>query len=114
MNNTPATKKLAGALLDYLHRSGKSTLPVNFLRELESALAPKQATVKAELTTALPLGKAELALVKAFVKQKLGNLDKLSTRLDPTLLAGFRLKLGDELIDASLASKLDLLHTTLR
>jgi len=72
-------------------------------RELQ-VRAGKVVTVIA--TTAEPLGDEELELVKNTLAQATGKDLKFSTEIDPQLLGGIKLRVGNLIIDGSLKSRL--------
>lgn len=57
--------------------------------------------VRATLTTAVALGDDELAPFKALLADRLGGDVTLTTNVDEGLIAGFRLRYGDKIIDGS-------------
>lgn len=62
--------------------------------------------VEVIVTSAQPLSADELAGLKANIAAKLSREPVMTTRVDPTLLGGLRLQIGDRLVDASLQSRL--------
>ena len=67
----------------------------------------------AEVTTALPLSKDEEATVKQDVLSKVGAKDVVF-RVDPAILGGLVIKVGDKVLDGSVAGKLEGLRQNLR
>ena len=67
----------------------------------------------AEVTTALPLSKDEEATVKQDVLSKVGAKD-VAFRVDPAILGGLVIKVGDKVLDGSVAGKLEGLRQNLR
>ncbi|TFH34811.1 MAG: F0F1 ATP synthase subunit B [Anaerolineales bacterium] len=68
----------------------------------------------AEVTSALPLTKAEQDSVKKDVTDKIGDSAPISFRVDPSILGGLIIRVGDKVLDGSVAGKLDNLRQTLR
>jgi F-type H+-transporting ATPase subunit b len=68
----------------------------------------------AEVTSALPLTKKEQDAVKKDVVGKLGDSATISFRVDPSILGGLVVRVGDKVLDGSVAGKLDSLRQTLR
>ena len=60
----------------------------------------------AEVTSALPLTKDEEAAVRQDVLSKVGAKD-VDFRVDPSILGGLVIRVGDKVMDASVAGKLD-------
>jgi len=107
------THQLSQALLSYLRQNGKSKLPSTFIKDIEERLSGSKSESESVLTSAVALSKADRALVEAYVKKHAGHT-RIKYRLDPALIAGFTLKTGDNLLDASLLTKLSQLQMELR
>jgi len=67
----------------------------------------------AEVTSALPLSKAEEASVKKEILSKVGA-QAVSFRVDPSILGGLVIKVGDKVLDGSVAGKLEGLRQNLK
>lgn len=67
----------------------------------------------AEITSALPLTDAEQATVKKDVLAKAGA-QAVSFRVDPAILGGLVIKVGDKVVDGSVAGKLEGLRQNMR
>jgi F-type H+-transporting ATPase subunit delta len=80
----------------------------------EALSAKARGAVSAEVTTALPLSAAQEKGVAAALRQALGKDPEITTRVDPAILGGIRVKVGSRLFDASLRSKLDSLKFALK
>lgn len=80
----------------------------------ERLAAEARGTVAAEVTTALPLTAAQSKGLAAALRQALGKDPEISTRVDPSILGGVKVKVGSRLFDASLKSKLDSLKFALK
>jgi F-type H+-transporting ATPase subunit delta len=76
--------------------------------------AAHRGTVSAEVVTAAPLTAAQLKGVTASLKKALGKDPEISTRVDPSILGGLKVRVGSRLFDASLKSKLDSLKFALK
>ena len=67
----------------------------------------------AEVTSALPLTLAEQETVKKDVTAKLGAAASLAFKVDPTILGGVVIRVGDKILDGSVAGKLEGLRASL-
>jgi F-type H+-transporting ATPase subunit b len=67
----------------------------------------------AVVTSALPLDAAEQATYKSTLEELLGEGAEVAFRSDPSLLGGVVVQVGDQLLDDSVAGKLDDLKTQL-
>lgn len=75
----------------------------------ERSRAQAEGQVKVEVTSAYPLSDAERAKIDAAMRGRLGKECKLETSIDPTLIGGAVVKVGDSVIDLSLRGRLTAL-----
>jgi F-type H+-transporting ATPase subunit b len=68
----------------------------------------------AEVTSALPLTPEEQAIVKKEIVDKLGAEIEPSYRIDPSILGGLVVRVGDRVIDGSVAARLTSLGQNLQ
>lgn len=68
----------------------------------------------AEVTSALPLNEAEEEMVKNQVLGKLGGKAEVAFKVDPEILGGLIVKVGDKVVDGSVAGQLQALRQNLR
>jgi F-type H+-transporting ATPase subunit delta len=104
------TRKFIG-LLSANRRTGALPDVINAFVKLS---ADKRGVVAAEVITALPLSAAQSKGVAAALRQALGKDPEISTRVDPAILGGIKVRVGSRLFDASLKSKLDSLKFALK
>lgn len=69
---------------------------------------------EAEVTSALPLTEDEKKTVTGDVMKKLGSTAKVSFVVDPNILGGLILRIGDKVIDGSVVNQMQNLRETLR
>jgi F-type H+-transporting ATPase subunit delta len=70
----------------------------------------RQGIVTATATSAVPLEPAEVRELTARLEQLTGGSIELSQRVDPALLGGVQVRLGDRLIDGSVRGRLERLR----
>ena len=95
------------AILDIItHKNRESLLP-SIANEFHNAYNEYKGIGKAYVTTTVPMDKDLRADIEAIVK-KLSDkkLVELEEKVDPGLVGGFILQVGDRQIDASIKSKL--------
>lgn len=68
----------------------------------------------AEAVTAVPLAPAQIASLEAALQQRFGVKVRLKTRIDPEVLGGLQVRVGDKLIDATVRTQLDRLGERLK
>ena len=68
----------------------------------------------AEVTSALPLTANEQATVKGDIAGKLGGAASVAFKVDPNILGGLVVRVGDKVLDGSVAGKLEGLRASLK
>jgi F-type H+-transporting ATPase subunit b len=68
----------------------------------------------AEVTSALPLTEQEQETVRRDLVSKLGGSPAVVFRVDPNILGGVVIRLGDKVVDASVSGRLEGLRASLR
>lgn len=68
----------------------------------------------AEVVSALPLTVDEQAIVKKEILGKMGSQSTVAFRIDPTILGGLVVRVGDKVLDGSVAGKLEDLRQNLQ
>ena len=106
----PLTRKFLGLLGANSRAAALSAVAAAFKR----IAAEKRGAVAAEVVTAVPLTEAQSAGVAAALRQALGRSPEITTRVDPSILGGLRVKVGSRLFDASLRTRLDQMKFALR
>jgi F-type H+-transporting ATPase subunit delta len=75
--------------------------------------AEAERVVKANITSAQPLGEAELAKLRESLRKRFGREVEITTAVDAALIGGAVIDTGDIVIDGSLRTKLARLGTAL-
>lgn len=92
-----------------LRRRRLDTL-VNIYEGFKRLYNKREGIHEAVATSAAPLDDAEVAAVRARLEQITGGRIDLSLRVDPQLLGGVQVRLGDLLIDGSVRGRLERLR----
>ena len=100
--------------LGLLAANGRAGALAETISAFEKLAAAARGAVSAEVITAVPLTSAQSKGVAQALRQALGKDPEISTRVDPALLGGIKVKVGSRLFDASLRSKLDSLKFALK
>lgn len=124
---TPATEREAGVsrlfedrvapgvvnLSRLLARRGRfESLPA-VAAEFTRLLNRRNGVVEAVVTSAAPLTASETDAISARVTAMTGSGVSLRTEVDPALIGGLTLKVGDQLLDASVRGRLERLRDQL-
>jgi F-type H+-transporting ATPase subunit delta len=80
----------------------------------ETLLAAHRGEVTAEVISARPLSEAQAAAVAAALKSVVGSDVRLTASVDESLLGGLVVKLGSQMVDASLKAKLQSLELAMK
>jgi len=110
-----ATQKLVGDALD---EKRQRVLIEEFFSGVKAGKIvmmedTKLAGASAEITSALPLTKDEKDIIEKDVLAKTGA-QAVAFRVDPAILGGLVVKVGDKILDGSVSGKLEGLRTSLR
>ena len=106
----PTTQKFLGLL----SANGRAAALPDVIAGYAKLSAAARGAVFAEVTTAVALTAAQARGVQAALRQSLGKDPEITTRVDPAILGGIKVKVGSRLFDASLKSKLDSLKFALK
>lgn len=110
-----ATQKLVGAALD---KQRQHQLIKEFFAGVESGevVVLKDAEVSgasAEVTSALPLTEEEQGTVKGDILSKLGSQATVTFRVEPSILGGLIIRVGDKVLDGSVSGQLEAMRERL-
>ena len=106
----PTTQKFLGLLA----ANGRAAALPEVIEGFERLAAAARGAISAEVVTAIPLSSAQAKGVAQALRQALGKDPEITTRVDPAILGGIKVKVGSRLFDASLKSKLDSLKFALK
>lgn len=96
-----------------LVRKNRTALAVEIAEQFERQLEEQQGISRARAITAVPLGDAEREALTRRLAEQTGGEVVLETEVDPDLLGGVVVQIGDRLIDASTRTKLRSLRDNL-
>ena len=85
----------------------------NIARELEQLVLDYKNQAKAEVTTARSMDDAQLAEVKQALERRTGKTILISTKVQPDILGGVVARVGDQVIDGSIRTRLSMLRQQL-
>lgn len=100
-------QELSLRLLDLLVNRRRLELLPTIESSYRKLLNEKRNTVIAQLVSSETLSDNNIADIKARLNEYLGAHLKLETAIDPSLIAGFVLRIGDQVIDGSLKGRLN-------
>ncbi len=100
-------------LVEMLVENGRlSLLPAieHHFHDLKNAY---ESAADAEVLTAFPMSDAQLASLMSVLEKKFGRKLKPTVSVDPQLIGGVRVTVGDEVLDHSVSARLERMHTAL-
>jgi len=84
------------------------------VREVQALIAREKGEVRADVTAARKLTKAQETKLSAALKKAVGQSVIINTTVDPSLIGGLVVKVGSKMIDSSIASKLSQLQNAMK
>ena len=105
---------LTANFLAVLARNGRKGQLPDVIRLFRRLSAEHRGETSAEVISAHALSDSQIAELKANLKARAGRDVAIEARTDPTILGGLIVKLGSEMIDASLKTKLNRLALAMK
>lgn len=102
-----------GNFLALLAERGRLRLLPEIHRQFELLRAEAEGRVQGRIKSAHPMAEEEVKSVAAALGSRMGRRVELEPAVDPTLIGGFIVELGDRVIDASVRGGLERLRRSL-
>ncbi len=109
----PGVSQLALNLVYLLVTRRRLRLIDQIVSEYQRLADAYQGLEHAEITTAIPLDEEDKKRLSKRLAELTGTRIMLTTKVDPDVIGGFVVRIGDRLIDGSTKSKLDSLRKSL-
>ena len=100
--------------LGVLARNGRKGELRNVIRAYRRLAAEHRGETTAEVVTARPLNDDQLATLKAQLRARAGRDVNIDMAVDPSILGGIVVKMGSQMIDASIRTKLNRLAAAMK
>ena len=100
--------------LQLMARNRRLFVLPQLVRQLQALIAAERGEVTAEVTSAVALTDDQQARLRDTLARKSGKTVKLNTRVDEGLIGGMIVKLGSQMIDSSIRSKLASLQNAMK
>lgn len=101
------------AIVRHLVQQPRGRRIAELLRQAASIVADQAGLVVATVTTATPIAAAQLDRLTKGLAQSYGKELRINQVVDPTIIGGVRVQVGDDVIDGSVASRLKELRLQL-
>jgi len=106
----PVTTNFLGVLA----KNGRKNQLQPVIRAFRRIAAEHRGEASAEVVTAHPLKDDQLAALKQQLRTRAGREVAIETRIDPEILGGIVIKLGSQMIDSSIRTKLNRLAEAMK
>ena len=106
----PVTANFLGVLA----RNGRKGQLRSVIRAFRRLAAEHRGETTADVVTARPLKDDQLAALKAQLRARAGREVTIDAQVDPAILGGIVVKLGSQMIDASIRTKLNRLASAMK
>jgi F-type H+-transporting ATPase subunit delta len=100
--------------LGVLAKNGRKNQLQNVMRAFRQLAAEHRGEATAEVVSAHPLKDDQLVALKQQLRGRVGRDVAIETRIDPEILGGIIVKLGSQMIDASIRTKLNRLAEAMK
>jgi len=106
----PITAKFLGVLAD----NGRLSELKAVIKTVRKLAADNRGETTAEVASAHPLNDDQITRIKSNLKARLGRDVTIDAKVDPNLLGGLVVRLGSQMIDASIRTKLNNLAMAMK
>ena len=104
------TTKTLGVLADNRRLSETASVA----RAFSSLAAAHRGEVTAEVTSAFPLSEAQIDEIRKQLKDRAGHSIKITAKVDPSILGGLIVRMGSQMIDSSIKTRLNTLSQAMK
>ncbi len=111
---TLALDPITGKFIGVLAQNGRLAELKNVIRMVRMLALGHRGETTAEVTSAHPLGDQQMAELKSKLRARVGREVGINAAVDPSLLGGIVVRLGSQMIDASIRTKLNTLALAMR
>ena len=105
---------LFGKFLGTMAQNGRAHDIVDAHLAFDELYAKQRGVKRAMVRTAKEMTGAERQRIESILAKAVGGEVELSSEVDPSLIGGIQLRIGSQLVDASLAAKLDRMNTAMK
>lgn len=95
-------------------RNGRLFVLPAMIGSFKDLAAKERDELSAEVVSATPLSKKQLSDLAKVLKSKMGKTVTLQTSVDPSLIGGLIVKVGSQMIDSSLSTKLTAMKIAMK
>lgn len=100
--------------LQLMARNRRLFVLPQLIRQLQALIAEARGEITADVTSAILLTDDQIARLRDTLANKTGKTVKLNIRIDDALIGGMIVKMGSQMIDTSVRSKLNSLQNSMK
>jgi F-type H+-transporting ATPase subunit delta len=105
---------IVGNLIKVVARNGRLFALPQIIAAYRALAAKARGEVSAEVTSASPLSREQIGNLAEALKAKIGKTVTLSEHVDQSLIGGLIVKVGSQMIDSSLKTKLTAMRIAMK
>jgi F-type H+-transporting ATPase subunit delta len=105
---------LFGKFLGTMAQNGRARDILGAQMAFEELYAKQRGVKRALVRTAKEMTGAERQRIESILAKAVGGEVELTSEVDPSLIGGIQLRIGSQLVDASLAAKLERMNTAMK
>ena len=106
--------KMVGNFIRTVAENGRLFALSDMITEFKRLAAGARGEVSADVTSATALSAAQLKSLADTLKKKIGKTVTLNANVDPELIGGLVVKVGSQMIDSSLKTKLTAMRIAMK
>jgi F-type H+-transporting ATPase subunit delta len=103
-----------GNFVKVVARNGRLFALPEIIKAFRERAADARGEVTADVTSATPLTASQLTTLASTLKAKIGKAVTLNQHVDPSLIGGLVVKVGSQMIDSSLKTKLTAMKIAMK
>jgi F-type H+-transporting ATPase subunit delta len=100
-------------LVQLLIENARLTLVSQIREQYEALRREHEGVLEASIISAMPINDAQVDGLRSALEKKYGRKVNTQVEVDPSLIGGVRIKVGDKVIDATVRGKLDAMAAAL-
>ena len=108
------TNPLVANFLRLVARNGRLFALDQIITQFRQLAAEARGEVSADVTSAAPLTSEQAAALSETLKARIGKTVTLNQFVDPSLIGGLQVKVGSQMIDSSLKTKLTAMKIAMK
>lgn len=114
LTGTLKLDSMTGNLLGVLAHNRRLGQLSNILSAFETLVAAHRGEVTAEVTSAFPLSDTQIDEIRKQLKDRAGHSVKITAKVDPSILGGLIVRMGSQMIDSSIKTRLNTLSQAMK